>query len=123
MVDVVFSQIRGFVEARPLLFTIFLLIGALWSAFVAARFKYPESRSELNNSIKKWAPKVMLSFLPFTFTLCVIGMLLSSNPGQNLLTLFLTLVCGTIGMGVTFAFTALRASSTYYKGKRNSSSS
>lgn len=123
MVDVVFSQIRDFVEARPLLFITFLLIGTLWTAFVMGKFKYPGSRSELHNSIKKWAPKVMLSSLPAMFTLGMIGMLLSSNSGHNLFALLLTLVCGTIGMGVTFAFTALRASSTYYKGKRNSSSS
>ena len=117
MVDVVFSQLRGFVEARPLIFTIFMLVGALWSAYAGARFKYPESRSELNNSIKKWAPKVMLSSLPGMFTLGMIGMLLSSNSGHNLLTLLLTLVCGSIFVGVSFAYGALSASSTYYKGK------
>ena len=117
MVDVVFSQIRDFVEARPLLFTSFVLMGALWTAFVMGKFKYPESRSELNNSIKKWAPKVMLSSLPAMFTLGTIGMLLSSNSGHNLLTLLLTLVCGSIFVGVSFAYGALSASSTYYKGK------
>ena len=123
MVDVVFSQLRGFVEARPLIFSIFMLVAALWSAYVGARFKYPESRSELNNRIKKWAPKVILSSLPFLFTLGMASMLLSSNSGHNLLALLLTLVCGSIFVGVGFAFGVLTGSSRYYKGKRNSSSS
>ena len=38
---------------QQLAFGIFILISFSWSAFVSARFKYPESRSELNNSIKK----------------------------------------------------------------------
>ena len=117
MVDDVLSQIKDFVAAQQLAFGIFILISFSWSAFVSARFKYPESRSELNNSIKKWAPKVMLSSLPGMFTLGMIGMLLSSNSGHNLLTLLLTLVCGSIFVGVSFAYGALSASSTYYKGK------
>ena len=116
MVDDVLSQIKDFVAAQQLAFEIFILISFSWSAFVSARFKYPESRSELNNSIKKWAPKVMLSSLPAIFTMSMILMLCSTS-GYNLLTPIVLSVCGTIGMGVTFAFTALSASSTYYKGK------
>ncbi len=100
-----------------------MLVGALWFAYVAARFKYPESRSELNNSIKKWAPKVMLSSLPFMFLIGMTLMLLSSNSGHNFLTLLFSLVCGSIFAGVSFAFGALSGSSTYYKRKRNLSSS
>jgi len=48
-------------------------------------------------------------------------MLLSSNSGNNFLTLLLTLVCGSIFVGVGFAFGALSGSSTYYKSKGNSS--
>ena len=116
MVDEVLSLLRDFVAARQLEFGIFILISILWSAILSGRFKYPESRSELNNSIKKWAPKVMLTALPAMFTMGMIVML-GSNSGYNLLIPLLYSVVGPVIMGFGFAVAASIASPTYYKGK------